>query len=400
MQQHNEESPPDFLDEKKKKPLGIILDFQEGYKTPAEFFSAFLASDKQVNDVLAAVHESLGFKDVLSQFAFRETQLFMIMGGTSFILFNDACLPIAVFTYNVRVSPDKADETVLSGYRYIGPKDLMDTVIYPALIACLGDPPIVYPNVRTIEDISLYGQFSLSKEKFLTDEPGIQYARQEFYPWMTQGIQEYFDDFFISTENVLILVGPPGTGKSTLLRTGLKLARANAWIAYKTSVITDKHFMQGCQQFMSEARAKDYCDFDKRYLLEDKGSLEIRRKAIVLEDADILLGKRTNGNPAMSEILNVTNGIASSPNTKFIFSTNIDDIDDIDPALLRPGRCFDILHFGSLTASQARKVRQLEDLSEVDFSESRTYKLTEVLNRLGLEQRAEPIVSPRFGFNK
>jgi ATP-dependent 26S proteasome regulatory subunit len=38
---------------------------------------------------------------------------------------------------------------------------------------------------------------------------------------------------------------------------------------------------------------------------------------------------------------------------KLIFSTNLPSIRDIDSALVRPGRCFDIVNFDTLTQSEA-----------------------------------------------
>ena len=36
-----------------------------------------------------------------------------------------------------------------------------------------------------------------------------------------------------------------------------------------------------------------------------------------------------------------------------VFSTNLPSISDIDPALVRPGRCYDILKFEELNQTQA-----------------------------------------------
>ena len=43
---------------------------------------------------------------------------------------------------------------------------------------------------------------------------------------------------------------------------------------------------------------------------------------------------------------------------KLIFSTNLEDPADVDPALLRPGRCFDVLRFALLDAAQAGALAQ------------------------------------------
>jgi ATP-dependent 26S proteasome regulatory subunit len=45
-------------------------------------------------------------------------------------------------------------------------------------------------------------------------------------------------------------------------------------------------------------------------------------------------------------------------NKKLIFSTNLPSISDIDPALIRPGRCYDIIHFDELNQEQAEKLAE------------------------------------------
>jgi hypothetical protein len=55
----------------------------------------------------------------------------------------------------------------------------------------------------------------------------------------------------------------------------------------------------------------------------------------------------------MHKFLNVGDGLVTAANKKMIFSTNLPSIKDIDPALIRPGRCFDIVHFDTLTQEQA-----------------------------------------------
>ena len=58
----------------------------------------------------------------------------------------------------------------------------------------------------------------------------------------------------------------------------------------------------------------------------------------------------------MHKFLNVGDGLVTTRNKKLIFSTNLPSVSDIDPALIRPGRCYDILHFGELNQEQAEKL--------------------------------------------
>ena len=55
----------------------------------------------------------------------------------------------------------------------------------------------------------------------------------------------------------------------------------------------------------------------------------------------------------MHKFLNVGDGLVTTRNKKLVFSTNLPSISDIDPALVRPGRCYDILHFGELNQTEA-----------------------------------------------
>jgi ATP-dependent 26S proteasome regulatory subunit len=42
----------------------------------------------------------------------------------------------------------------------------------------------------------------------------------------------------------------------------------------------------------------------------------------------------------MSRFLNISDGLIKLPNKKLVFTTNVTNFENIDSALLRPGRCF------------------------------------------------------------
>jgi ATP-dependent 26S proteasome regulatory subunit len=87
---------------------------------------------------------------------------------------------------------------------------------------------------------------------------------------------------------------------------------------------------------------------------------------LVLEDSDVLLSSRENGNNMMHRFLNLGDGLISASNKKIIFSTNLPSIRDIDSALLRPGRCYDVCRFGLLNREQAELIRGGEIKKEGD----------------------------------
>ena len=150
----------------------------------------------------------------------------------------------------------------------------------------------------------------------------------EMYPFLKdESLAQYYDRFMHSSASILLLIGPPGTGKTTFIRGLLQHAEVSAIVTYDTGILAKDHI---------------FADF-----------IEGDRNVMVIEDADNFLGARTEGNDFMHKFLNVGDGLVTAVNKKMIFSTNLPSIKDIDPALIRPGRCFDILHFDNLTQKQA-----------------------------------------------
>ncbi len=76
-------------------------------------------------------------------------------------------------------------------------------------------------------------------------------------------------------------------------------------------------------------------------------------RVLILEDCDDMISSRSDGNKAMSRILNISDGLVSLPARKFVFSTNLPSLSNVDPALLRPGRCFGAIQFNKLSPSEA-----------------------------------------------
>ena len=182
--------------------------------------------------------------------------------------------------------------------------------------------------------------------------------KKSFYPFLSEYdfVEDYIDEFFQSSSPVLILMGPPGTGKSTFIRAMLFRAKSQAMLCAKTNVMAVPSFVD--------------------YILD-----ETQRLAI-LEDADALIGKRTDGNPLMSGLLNATDGVVGTGNKKIVITTNLDNEDLIDAALLREGRCFDVAKFDLLTREQASVVQNecLDVSSHKNLTTRKVWSLSQVLN--------------------
>lgn len=154
----------------------------------------------------------------------------------------------------------------------------------------------------------------------------------EFYPFLLTEtyptINSFCKAFDESTANVLILLGPPGTGKTSFIRQLLTYNEQSALTTYDDFVMqNDLFYIQALQN-------------DKKY--------------VIMEDADtLLLDRDKDGNKVMSKMLNASDGLISTINKKFIFTANILNSSRIDDALVRPGRCFACVNFRTLNRVEA-----------------------------------------------
>jgi len=98
---------------------------------------------------------------------------------------------------------------------------------------------------------------------------------------------------------------------------------------------------------------------------------------LVLEDIDINLQSRRNGNTFMTKLLSGSDGLIKN-SKKIIMSTNLSNVNDIDEALLRPGRMFDLLRTRKLSYEEAcvlskklnnNDLNKLKDTDKISLAE-------------------------------
>lgn len=178
------------------------------------------------------------------------------------------------------------------------------------------------------------------------------------YPWLKKDIEEYIHEYLNSQASVLILIGPPGTGKTTFIKNLIHLSGGDAKVTYDEKVMSDDalfaNFIHGNERFM------------------------------IMEDADTFLKSRADGNTMMHRFLNVSDGLVSAEGKKLVFSTNLPSIRDIDSALMRPGRCFDVVTFTSLTRDEAKVVAA--EL-KIDLPDGKEFTLAELFNQSNSAKR-------------
>lgn len=196
-----------------------------------------------------------------------------------------------------------------------------------------------------------------------------------FYPYI-DGIDTIADEFNNSSSNLLFLIGPAGTGKTSFVRGVMGNIDRKLYSVTSAAVV---------------------CHEDLPTVLMD----EVAENSLTLiEDADHILGKRREGNEKLSGILNILSGLTEQ-NKKMIITTNLETVKDVDEALLRPGRTFRTIMFRPLTTIEANAARAsigLSELGESDFkhiSQSKGITLAEALN---FEEYMKTHKSQKVGF--
>ena len=181
----------------------------------------------------------------------------------------------------------------------------------------------------------------------------------EMYPFLKgESLESYYDRYMESSANILLLIGPPGTGKTTFIRGLLAHTSSSAIVTYDAQILEKDGFF---------AR-----------FIEDESNI------MVLEDSDAFLKSRNDGNTMMHRFLNVGDGLVTTKGKKMVFSTNLPSIRDIDSALVRPGRCFDIITFDTLTVSQANNLANKLGVTlpvKPRGKEMENYSIAEVFNQ-------------------
>ena len=227
-----------------------------------------------------------------------------------------------------------------------------------------------------------------------------------YYPFLN--VDLLIKEFISGDENILILAGEAGTGKSKFTNLIIKELLLNPQLIecfqeQEDEDIEDKNDknnnlsnissiefnenlkiieeIEGMEEkdyisvfdmdedptriYVGSAKNVDMLALDNFW--KDAGDYDI----IILDDLDFLLSSRketredTLKNQFLSHLLSFTDGVDNN-NTKIIITTN-QAINTIDDALLRRGRLFSILNFRKLKEQEALAIWLSEGLAEEEF---------------------------------
>jgi len=209
--------------------------------------------------------------------------------------------------------------------------------------------------------LRILGQWRQFTEYALTSE---EFSSQ-LIPELFYGIDVFklTESFLKSPQNILILFGKPGTGKSKLIQ---YIIGQSPYILRKAvNVLVIK----------GEENIKYSANNISIYLEND---------IVVLDDLDLVSFKREGDDEisnVISTILSATDGFIPK-RTKIIISTN-KTFREIDPALLRPSRLFDILELKDVPKDYFLKLcdtyPELTEGLEL-FKEKECVKVSEILD--------------------
>jgi len=156
----------------------------------------------------------------------------------------------------------------------------------------------------------------------------------DFNPLATpfiEDVDKYIESFLNSKAPVLILQGEAGTGKTTFVKYLLQ--------AMQERVLKKRDELRVTYSFDESVFYSS--DFYRQLIFDD---YDVQ----VYEDINQVLHKNQEAeiNP-INKFLSITDGLVSKYK-KIIITTNIESKHQLNSALLRPGRCFDVIEFRKL----------------------------------------------------
>lgn len=216
--------------------------------------------------------------------------------------------------------------------------------------------------------LRLHNQEQLEKSTITKNQDDFKSLSKLYYPFLD--IDEMFKQYMISNDNLLLLAGRSGTGKTEVINMLLDFATKNEDLLFANNNEEDDE--EDNNIYVAYVKNPQILAMDAFWNTLSKSNFNF----IVMDDMDFILTDRNISDGShtdetrlrfISNFLSYTDGIFTN-NTKFIITTN-QGVNNIDSAILRKGRCFDVLSFRDLTIDEARAIWIEAELGEDKFIE-------------------------------
>ncbi|MFC5909581.1 DUF5925 domain-containing protein [Streptacidiphilus monticola] len=178
------------------------------------------------------------------------------------------------------------------------------------------------------------------------EAPGWRQVRGNY----TRHVAESFDALMELTPQqiggrLLLMHGPPGTGKTSAVRT---LARAwRDWC--QVDCVLDPELLFQDPGYLIEVA------LGTQRAYQDDSEAQEQWRLLLLEDCDELIraGAKNVSGQALSRLLNLTDGLLGQGRKVLVAVTTNEDLERLHPAVVRPGRCLARIEVGALSEAEA-----------------------------------------------
>jgi len=206
----------------------------------------------------------------------------------------------------------------------------------------------------------------------------------EAYPYINN-FNAYIDAYLDHKSPVMILIGPPGTGKTRLIKHILKTIGIRKNSLKNTDTEVEDSYDYSLDKAKCTKNPSILYSMEDKIFQDDQFFVRFlgeRYDAMILEDIDFNLKSRKDGNTFMYKLLGGSDGMISGIKRKIILSTNLNGISNIDDALLRPGRCYATVHTRALNLEEAKTLANKieKDFSKIKAEKTTGFTLAEIYN--------------------